>query len=101
MKTPRWKRCGLVECSRDHVCHNEVMFRECLLDAKPIPYRPADITLPDGWTWERVEAQRAKWSIDDNMIPIATVPGACVAWGTIDSVRMEKRSGGYDGTIQR
>jgi len=49
--------------------------------------RPTDIKLPAGWTWEQVEAQRAKWGIADNMIPIAVVPGACVAWGTINSAR--------------
>lgn len=42
--------------------------------------------LPDGWTWDRVEAERAKWDIASNMVPIATAPG-CVAWGTINSVR--------------
>lgn len=50
------------------------------------PSRPADIPLPDGWTWERVEAKRAEWGIADNMVPIATAPG-CTAWGTINSVR--------------
>ena len=50
-------------------------------------YRPADITLPDGWTWELVEAERARWGIDETMVPVAIVPGACVAWGTINSVR--------------
>lgn len=49
--------------------------------------RPADIPLPVGWTWERVEAQRAKWDIDPNMVPIAIAPG-CVGWGTINSVRL-------------
>jgi hypothetical protein len=48
--------------------------------------RPAEIKLPDGWDWDRVEARRAKWGIADDMVPIATVPGAAVAWGTIDSV---------------
>jgi hypothetical protein len=51
--------------------------------------RPAEIQLPLGWDWERVESQRAKWSIGDNMVPIATIPGACVAWCTIDSVRAD------------
>jgi hypothetical protein len=50
--------------------------------------RPSDIILPEGWTWERVEEQRAKWGIADNMVPIAVVPGACVAWGTINGVRL-------------
>lgn len=49
--------------------------------------RPSDIQLPSGWTWERVEAERAKWDIADNMVPIATVSGVCCAWGTINSVR--------------
>lgn len=57
--------------------------------------RPSDITLPVGWTWERVEQQRAKWGIADNMVPIAMVPGAAVAWGTINSVR-DKRSPHHD-----
>lgn len=54
--------------------------------------RPTDITLPDGWIWERVEAQRAKWGIGDHMVPIASVSGVCVAWGTTESVRMENQS---------
>jgi hypothetical protein len=49
--------------------------------------RPADIKLPAGWDWDRVEAARAKWGIEDNFIPVAVVPGAAVAWGTINSVR--------------
>lgn len=49
--------------------------------------RPVDISLPQGWTWERVEAERARWGIAENMVPVASVPGACVAWGTIGSVR--------------
>lgn len=53
--------------------------------------RPSDIALPIGWTWEHVEAQRAKWDIAANMVPIATVSGACVAWGTINSVRLERK----------
>jgi hypothetical protein len=51
--------------------------------------RPAEIKLPHGWDWDRVEAQRAKWSIAEHMIPVATIPGACVAWCTIDSVRAD------------
>jgi len=52
--------------------------------------RPTDITLPEGWTWERVEEARAKWDIAENMVPIATAPG-CVAWGTINSVRLSRK----------
>ncbi|WP_375414659.1 hypothetical protein [uncultured Bradyrhizobium sp.] len=52
--------------------------------------RPAEIKLPEGWDWPRVEAQRAKWGISDDMIPLAVVPGACVAWGTINSVLIEQ-----------
>ncbi len=51
--------------------------------------RPADIKLPEGWTWEKVEAERAKWDIADTMVPIAVAPGVA-AWGTINSVRMER-----------
>jgi hypothetical protein len=51
--------------------------------------RPAEVHLPAGWDWDRVEAQRAKWGVADDMIPAATVPGACVAWVTIDSVRSD------------
>lgn len=54
--------------------------------------RPTDIMLPEGWTWERVEASRAKWDIAANMVPIATAPG-CVAWGTINSVRLARVEG--------
>jgi len=50
----------------------------------------SDIPLPAGWTWERVEIARAKWGIGTDMVPIATVPGCCVAWGTINSVRLER-----------
>lgn len=50
--------------------------------------RPADIPLPPGWTWSRVELERALWSIPDNMVPVAVAPGV-TAWGTINSVRME------------
>lgn len=49
-------------------------------------YRPSDITLPEGWTWEAVEAQRAKWDMDETMVPLVTT-GVCTAWGTINSVR--------------
>jgi hypothetical protein len=48
--------------------------------------RPTDIKLPEGWTWDRVEAARAKWGIEDSFIPVAVVPGAAVAWATINSV---------------
>lgn len=51
---------------------------------------PLDITLPDGWTWQRVMEQRAKWGIKPCMVPVATAPG-CVAWG---HVNFERRHGG-------
>lgn len=54
-------------------------------------YRPADIALPEGYTWEIVEAERARWDIADNMVPVASVPGAGTAWGTINSVRTLSR----------
>lgn len=51
--------------------------------------RPADIPLPAGWTWEDVEAARARWDIGPNMVPVA-LAGGVVAWGTINSVRIER-----------
>ena len=50
--------------------------------------RPTDITLPKGYTWELVEAERARWDIADNMVPVASASGVCTAWGTINSVRV-------------
>lgn len=58
--------------------------------------RPTDIELPSGWTWERVEAERAKWGTADNMVPVCTIPGACTAWCTINSVRMDKAQAAYE-----
>lgn len=52
--------------------------------------RPSDIPLPAGWDWDRVEAARAKWGIGDDKVPVAVVPGACVCWGTINSVRLDR-----------
>lgn len=52
-----------------------------------MPERPADIELPAGWDWDRVESQRRRWDISDDMVPVVVVPGAAVAWGTINSVR--------------
>jgi hypothetical protein len=60
--------------------------------------RPADITLPEGWTWDRVEASRAKWGIADNMVPIANGPGVC-AWGTINSVRLLREPHDYRNRV--
>lgn len=57
------------------------------------PYRPNDIDLPPGWTWARVEQERAKWGIADNMVPVASVSGACTAWGTIGFERMKAARG--------
>lgn len=54
--------------------------------------RPADIELPEGWTWDRVESERARWGHADNMVPVAVVPGVVVAWGTIESVRIARRA---------
>ncbi|MGO1079906.1 hypothetical protein [Inquilinus sp. CA228] len=45
--------------------------------------RPADIVLPEGWTWERVEAERARWEVSPDMIPDAVVPGNVTGWCTI------------------
>ena len=52
--------------------------------------RPADIVLPPGWNWERVEVERAMWKLVDNMVPIASAPGV-IAWGTINSIRSERK----------
>jgi len=52
--------------------------------------RPADIKLPEGFDWDRVEAERAKWGIADNMVPLVSAGGA-VAWGTINSVRVLRK----------
>lgn len=58
---------------------------------QPIDARPSDITLPEGWNWDRVEAERARWGLADNLIPVAAAPG-CVAWGTINFARLAKGS---------
>ena len=50
--------------------------------------RELDIRLPDGWTWDRVEAERKKHGIGEDMVPIAHAKGMVVAWGTITSVRL-------------
>ena len=54
--------------------------------------RPSNIPLPAGWTWERVESERAKWDIAGNMVPVAAVFGFAI-WGTINSVRLARRGG--------
>lgn len=51
--------------------------------------RPADIELPEGWTWDLVEQHRAKWDIARNMVPVASAGGA-VTWGTINSARIAR-----------
>ena len=61
-------------------------------------YRPDDIPLPEGWSWPLVEAQRAKWDIAANMVPVASAGGA-VAWGTIDSVRFPLGKNQNSGVI--
>lgn len=73
--------------NKSHAIITAVVNRAIASGSKPIAGRPADIILPEGWTWERVEEERAKWGIDANMIPITSVPGVAVAWGTINSVR--------------
>ena len=55
--------------------------------------RPADIKLPEGWTWDRVESQRAKWGLAENLIPVACAAGA-VAWGTRTTIS-------YDAAISK
>lgn len=29
-----WKKCGVVECFRDHICHNKMAGRECLVKTR-------------------------------------------------------------------
>jgi hypothetical protein len=36
--------------------------------------------LPDGLTWQAVEASRSKWGIDPILVPVAVAPG-CIGWG--------------------
>ena len=36
--------------------------------------------LPEGLTWQAVEASRRKWDIDPVMVPVTIAPG-CVGWG--------------------
>lgn len=50
--------------------------------------RPADIALPDGWTWERVEEARSHHGVPDNMVPVTVVHGV-VAWITINAARQD------------
>lgn len=45
--------------------------------------RPADIVLPEGRTWERIDAERAKWEVGPDMIPDVVVPGNVTGWCTI------------------
>ena len=37
--------------------------------------------LPKGITWEMVHAHRAKYSMQEYLVPIVTVPGVCSAFG--------------------
>jgi hypothetical protein len=52
--------------------------------------RPSDIILPDGWTWDRVEAERTRWSMGDNMVPVAVEIGVAVAWVTLTAARADQ-----------
>lgn len=36
--------------------------------------------LPDGLTWERVNALRARWEVSPLLVPEA-VAGGCIGWG--------------------
>lgn len=53
---------------------------------------PADIALPEGWTWDRVLDERARWGIGAEMVPVASVPGTAVAWGHVAFERKHGRS---------
>ena len=68
-----------------------MMFRVDLVSKMETVHRPDDIKLPQGYTWELVEAERARWDIADHMVPVASVSGLCTAWGTINSVRMLRK----------
>lgn len=67
--------------------HRQTDWRACKVPTAAVNNRPTDVQLPDGWTWERVEEQRAKWGVSPNMVPVAVVPGACVAWVTANAAR--------------
>lgn len=59
--------------------------------------RPADILLPEGWDWDRVEAARAKRGVPDHMVPVTVVPGIAVAWITINAAREDQRAADTSG----
>lgn len=48
------------------------------------------INLPEGWTWDRVRAERATWGLSDDLIPVAVVPGRCVGWVNYASIIQTK-----------
>jgi hypothetical protein len=60
------------DCTEDFGCH---------MNCGPA------IRLPEGWTWDRVRAERTKWGLSDDIVPLAVVPGQCVAWVSIDSIK--------------
>ena len=48
--------------------------RECLA-------APEGYTLPYGITWQDVAESRAHYGHASIMLPVAVVPGSCIAWG--------------------
>ena len=56
----------------------------------PDTMKGREYVLPSGWTWKMIHEAREKWNISDNMVPVAVVPGLCVAWGTLASVGVRK-----------
>jgi hypothetical protein len=36
--------------------------------------------LPEGLSWQAVQASRAKWAVEQILVPVAVAPG-CVGWG--------------------
>lgn len=54
--------------------------------------RPADISLPEGWDWDRVEAARKVHAIPDHMVPVVAVQGVAVAWITLNAAREDQRA---------
>ncbi len=76
--------CRYGHCARESVAYGTQLIGgyRCEVHAPAL-----DIKLPVGWDWARVEAERQKWNIADNMVPLTSGPGNVVAWGTINSVR--------------
>jgi hypothetical protein len=82
----RQQYCRYGHCARVATCYSQHMIGGYRCDEHG-PQR--DIQLPVGWDWARVEAEREKWGIGTDMVPVASADGA-VAWGTLNSIRLER-----------